>query len=53
LIRLLDLLNLCGFDATKPTVLVRHQDPMRYPIDELRRTGWLELYLELPAQAGL
>ncbi len=40
---LIDILKLADFDPTIPTRLVRHQD-RRYPVDELRRNGWLELY---------
>jgi len=40
---LVDILGLADFDQTLPTKLVRHQD-RRYPADELRRRGWLELY---------
>jgi len=32
-----------GLRSTLPTKLVRHQDH-RYPVEELRRHGWLELY---------
>jgi hypothetical protein len=42
-IGLIDILKLAGFDSTLPTVLVRHQDH-RYPVPELRRHDWLELY---------
>ncbi len=40
---LVDILKVAGFDPTLPTKLVRHQD-RRYPVEELRRHGWLELY---------
>jgi hypothetical protein len=40
---LVDILKIAGFDATLSTKLVRHQD-RRYPVQELRRHGWLELY---------
>jgi hypothetical protein len=40
---LLDILRLEGFDPTPPSKLVRHQD-RRYPVQELRRHDWLELY---------
>ena len=40
---LVDILKVAGFDPTLPTKLVRHQD-RRYPVEELRRRGWLELY---------
>lgn len=40
---LLDILQLSGFSWTAETRLVRHQDN-RYPVDELVRGGWLELY---------
>ncbi len=40
---LVDILKVAGFDPTLPTKLVRHQDH-RYPVEELRRHGWLELY---------
>lgn len=39
----IDILKLAGFDAALPTKIVRHQDK-RYPVQELRRNGWLELY---------
>jgi hypothetical protein len=42
-IGLLDILKLTGFDATTPCKLVRHQDD-RFPVDDLRRHDWLELY---------
>jgi hypothetical protein len=42
-IGLIDILKLAGFDPTVSTKLVRHQD-RRYPVPELRRHGWLELY---------
>ena len=40
---LVDILKLAGFDQKVPTKLVRHQD-RRYPVTELRRHDWLELY---------
>jgi hypothetical protein len=40
---LIDILKLAGFDPTLPTKLVRHQD-RRYPVQELLRHDWLELY---------
>lgn len=40
---LIDILRLAGFDPKVPTKLVRHQD-RRYPVVELRRHNWLELY---------
>jgi len=40
---LVDILKFASFDPTLPTKLVRHQD-RRYPVEELRRRGWLELY---------
>jgi len=40
---LLDILKVAGFDPTLPTKLVRHQDH-RYPVQELCRHDWLELY---------
>jgi hypothetical protein len=40
---LLDILGISGFVSTARTRLVRHQHH-RYPVDELRRNGWLELY---------
>jgi len=43
IIGLFDILKLGGFDTTLPTKLVRHQH-RRYPIQEVRRQGWLELY---------
>lgn len=42
-IGLIDILKLAGFDPSLPTKLVRHQD-RRYPVQELRRRGWFELY---------
>jgi hypothetical protein len=38
-----DILQLAGFDTTLRTKLVCHQHD-RYPVDELRRNDWLELY---------
>ena len=43
IIRLIDILNLAGFDSTLKTKIVRHQD-RRYDMQELRRNDWLELY---------
>lgn len=40
---LLDILKFAGFDASLPCRLVRHQHN-RYPVDELLRHEWLELY---------
>jgi hypothetical protein len=40
---LLDILRVAGFAAEAPCKLVRHQDD-RFPVDELRRRDWLELY---------
>jgi hypothetical protein len=44
-IGLIDILKLSGFDPDPSlhTKLVRHQD-RRYPVQELRRNDWLELY---------
>jgi hypothetical protein len=42
-IRLLDILRLAGLDTALPTKVVRHQDD-RFPVGELRRQNWLELY---------
>jgi hypothetical protein len=42
-ISLADILKLGGFDGELPTKVVRHQDE-RWPVEELRRHGWLELY---------
>lgn len=39
----IDILKLYGFNLTSRSKFVRHQDD-RYPVDELRRHGWLELY---------
>jgi len=39
----INVLQLFGFDPSMRTKLVRHQDH-RYPIEEFRRTGRLELY---------
>ena len=46
---LLDILKLGGFDTAPPCKLVRHQDA-RYPVDEMRRHGWLELYQSYQAK---
>jgi hypothetical protein len=43
IIGLLDILKLAGFKTTQPTKLVRHQH-RQYPIQEVRRHDWLELY---------
>jgi len=40
---LIDILRIFGFDCNRRSKLVRHQD-RRYPIEELRRHRWLELY---------
>jgi hypothetical protein len=40
---IVDLLVLRGFDPTRPTKLVRHQDA-RYDVHDLMRRGWLEFY---------
>lgn len=40
---LVDILKIEGFDPSLATKLVRHQD-RRYPVEELRRRDWLELY---------
>jgi hypothetical protein len=42
-IGLVDILKLAGFDADSRWKLVRHQDT-RYPVDELLRRKWFELY---------
>ena len=42
-IGLIDILKLAGFDDTLPWKLVRHQDN-RYPVKELLRQEWFELY---------
>jgi len=42
-IGLVDILKIACFDPILPTKLVRHQD-RRYPVQELRRHDWLELY---------
>jgi hypothetical protein len=42
-IGIVDILKLAGFDAASQWKLVRHQDD-RYPVDELRRHDWFELY---------
>jgi hypothetical protein len=39
----LDILKLHGFDPALRTKFVRHQHD-RYPVEELRRQDWLELY---------
>jgi hypothetical protein len=49
-IGLIDILKLAGFDPTLPTKLVRHQD-RRYPVQELRRQNWLELYQSYQGKA--
>lgn len=38
-----DLLALRGFDSTRPTKFVRHQDK-RWDVHDLLRRGWLETY---------
>jgi hypothetical protein len=38
-----DILKLNGFDPALPTRMLRHKDA-RYPVDEMRRNDWLELY---------
>jgi len=43
MIGVLDILKIAGFSATPRSRLVRHQHD-RYPTEELRRHGWLELY---------
>jgi hypothetical protein len=48
-LRLVDILKIAGFDPTVPTKLVRHQDH-RYPVEELRRHDWLELYQSYQAK---
>jgi len=40
---IVDLLLLRGFDPTRPTKLVRHQDA-RYDVHDLMRRGWLDFY---------
>jgi hypothetical protein len=40
---IVDLLKLRGFDPTRPTKFVRHQDA-RYDVHDLLRRGWLEAY---------
>ncbi len=40
---IVDLLKLRGFDASRPTKLVRHQD-RRIDVDDLMRKGWLDFY---------
>lgn len=40
---LIDILKLAGFDPNLRTKLVRHQD-RRYPVQELLRRNWLELF---------
>jgi len=42
-IGLVDILKIAGFDPSLPTKLLRHQDH-NYPVQELRRHDWLELY---------
>jgi hypothetical protein len=39
----LDILGLSGFGPTAKSRLVRHQHNI-YPVDQLRRHGWLEIY---------
>ena len=48
---LVDILKLAGFDPTLPTRLVRHQDPRRYPVQELIRHNWFELYQRYQSKA--
>jgi hypothetical protein len=40
---IVELLSLRGLDADATTKLIRHQHS-RYPVRELLRHGWLELY---------
>lgn len=41
---ILDMLRLCGFDGEKTRAkLVRHKEG-KYPVQELLRNGWLDLY---------
>jgi hypothetical protein len=51
MIGLIDILKLSGFDPDRSlhTKLVRHQD-RRYPVQELRRNDWLELYQSYQAK---
>lgn len=42
-IGVVDLLTIAGLDPTRPTKLVRHQQA-EYPVEELLRSGWLDLY---------
>lgn len=42
-ISILDILGLNGLETQDDCLFLRHQD-IRYPIEELRRNGWLELY---------
>jgi len=49
-IGVVDLLTLCRLDPTRPTKLVRHQQA-EYPVEELLRSGWLELYQSYQGQA--
>ena len=46
---LISVLQLYGFDVKASTRLVRHQDH-RYPIEEFRRSGQLELYQRYQAR---
>ncbi len=46
---LVDILKIAGFDPSVATKLVRHQD-RRYPVEELRRHDWLELYQSYQAK---
>jgi len=41
---IIDMLRLCGFDAERTRAkLVRHKED-KYPVQELLRNGWLDLY---------
>jgi hypothetical protein len=41
---IVDLLRLRGFDTNRPAKLIRHKDPARWDVEDLRRRGWLDFY---------
>lgn len=41
---ILNTLRLVGFLTSPTTRFVRHRDPRRFPVDELVRRGWPDLY---------
>lgn len=42
-IGIVDMLGLCGFNMKSKAKIVRHKDS-KYPVQELLRQGWLEIY---------